>query len=155
MQAIFIRHAAAEGSGAGGDAARKLTDKGREQAKTAAGALTALGIELEALLTSPLVRAVESAEITAAVHGCPVEPVEGLAPPIDAAAIAARLAELAASGAAAVGLVGNDPRLNISLSKAGAAAVTLPAEGSEERPELVWLMRREQLALLTDRGENT
>ena len=166
MQAIFIRHGSAEPVGPDGDAARKLTDEGRTQARATAKGLAAMGVNLEVILASPLARAVESADIVAEVHGCQVERVQCLAPPVDAAGIAARLTELAAGGAAAVGLVGHTPsleeviaglvctdrRLNISLSKAGAAMVTVAADDSPERPELVWLIRREQLAELARSG---
>jgi phosphohistidine phosphatase len=45
------------------DAARPLTDKGREQSRAAGAALKALGVEIDACLTSPKVRAVETARI--------------------------------------------------------------------------------------------
>ncbi|GAH67307.1 unnamed protein product, partial [marine sediment metagenome] len=100
------------------------------------------------------------AQIVAAVHGAAeVEPAECLAPPVDARAVASRLADLAGRGLQTVALIGHTPSLErcighlvagravgMSLSKAGAACVDFPSEGSSEAPELLWLMRREQLA---------
>ena len=162
MRAIFIRHGSATPGGEGGDAPRTLTEAGRAEVRTTASALAAMGAKAQLVLTSPLARAVESANIVAGAHGgAEVEPAEFLAPPVDARAVASRLAELTAKGLQAVALVGHTPSLEkcighliagravgMSLSKAGAACVDLPAEGSSDGPELLWLMRREQLAAL-------
>ena len=160
MQAIFIRHGSATPAGGGGDAARTLTDAGRAEVRTTALALAVMGAKPQFVLASPLARAVETARIVAAVHGdAEVETAEFLAPPVDAGAVASRLADLAGQGLQAVALVGHTPSLErcighlvagravgMSLSKAGAACVDFPSEGSSEVPDLVWLMRREQLA---------
>ena len=163
MQVVFVRHGSAEPAGAGGDAVRKLTDVGRGEVRTTAAALATMGLKLERVLTSPLARAVETARIVAdRCGGAKIEPAEFLAPPVDAAALAARLAELAGEGVQAVALVGHtpslesgigalvadDPRMGLSLSKAGAASVVIPPAESGDRPELQWLMRREQLAII-------
>ena len=168
MQAIFIRHGSATPAGEGGDAARTLTEAGRTEVRTTASALAAMGAKAHLVLTSPLARAVESAQILAGVHGgAEVEAAEFLAPPVDARAVGSRLAELAGQGLQAVALIGHTPSLEecighlvagravgMSLSKAGAACVAFPAEGSSDTPELVWLMRREQLAALAGPAED-
>ena len=51
------------------DPERFLTKKGIEKSRAAALGLRALGIKPDAMLTSPLVRAVQTAEITAAALG--------------------------------------------------------------------------------------
>jgi phosphohistidine phosphatase len=57
----LLRHGdAAEGSP---DSERPLTDKGREQSRAVGAALKALGVEIDACLTSPKVRAAETARI--------------------------------------------------------------------------------------------
>lgn len=167
MQAIFIRHASAEPAGAGGDAARRLTDAGRAEARATAEALRAMGLRVQAVLTSPLARARETAEIVAAVHGTPpAEPADCLAPPGDAALLARLLRELAADGTSVAAVVGHTPSLEacatamvdgkcwpgMSLSKAGAAEVHLPAPGEEGCAELRWMLRRDQLAMLARQG---
>jgi phosphohistidine phosphatase len=57
----FLRHGDAEDGS--DDFARKLTGKGRRQSADAGRALRALGVELELCLTSPRVRARETAEL--------------------------------------------------------------------------------------------
>lgn len=59
----FLRHGDAEDGS--DDFARKLTEKGRRQSADAGAALDALGVELDVCLTSPRVRARETAE-----HAC-------------------------------------------------------------------------------------
>ena len=57
----FLRHGdAADGHD---DFARELTEKGERQSRVAGEALAALGVELEACLTSPRVRAAQTAEL--------------------------------------------------------------------------------------------
>lgn len=58
----LLRHGDAE-DGDGDDAARRLTPKGERQAKAAGQALAALGAEIDACLTSPKVRAAETARL--------------------------------------------------------------------------------------------
>jgi phosphohistidine phosphatase len=57
----FLRHGDAEDGE--DDFQRKLTDKGRRQSRDAGATLVALGVELELCLTSPRVRARETAEL--------------------------------------------------------------------------------------------
>jgi phosphohistidine phosphatase len=69
----LLRHAdaapAAEGQS---DSARPLTEKGREQARTVGAALAVLGVELDACLSSPRVRALDTARIACAQLGVDV-----------------------------------------------------------------------------------
>lgn len=67
----LLRHGDAE-DGDGNDAARRLTAKGEQQAEAAGRALAALGTEIEACLTSPKVRATETARL--ACRALQVEP---------------------------------------------------------------------------------
>jgi phosphohistidine phosphatase len=60
----LLRHGDAEdGDGDGDDAARRLTAKGERQSEAAGRALAALGAEIDACLTSPKVRAAETARL--------------------------------------------------------------------------------------------
>jgi phosphohistidine phosphatase len=63
----FLRHGDAEDGD--DDFARELTQKGERQSRAAGEALAALGVELEACLTSPLVRAVQTAELACEALG--------------------------------------------------------------------------------------
>ena len=57
----LLRHGEAEDTSP--DELRKLTPKGRKQARAAGEALSAMGVELEACLASPRVRAAETARL--------------------------------------------------------------------------------------------
>ncbi len=67
----LLRHGDAE-RGDGDDAARQLTAKGERQSKLAGRALSTLGAEIDACLTSPKVRAADTARL--ACDALPVEP---------------------------------------------------------------------------------
>lgn len=67
----LLRHGDAE-PGEGDDTARRLTEKGELQSELAGRALAALGIEIEACLTSPKVRAADTARLACRALG--VEP---------------------------------------------------------------------------------
>lgn len=58
----LLRHGDAE-AGSGDDAARRLTAKGERQARDAGKALAAMGAEIDACLTSPKVRAADTARL--------------------------------------------------------------------------------------------
>lgn len=77
---VLMRHGVAEDDHPGGDRERRLTDHGLERAGLAAEGLMALGIRPDAVVTSPLVRCVQTAELVAAAAGCPVEADDRLAP---------------------------------------------------------------------------
>jgi phosphohistidine phosphatase len=65
---LLVRHGKAEDSHPLGDAGRALTDEGRETMRLHARRL-ASDVALEGILTSPLVRAVQTAEILAEAWG--------------------------------------------------------------------------------------
>src|SRR5436305_14192764 len=60
----FLRHGDAEDTSPDED--RRLTDKGKRQARAAGAALAALGVELDGCLTSPKVGAHETATLACA-----------------------------------------------------------------------------------------
>jgi phosphohistidine phosphatase len=64
----LLRHGDAE-DGDGEDAARRLTPKGERQAEAAGRALVTLGVEIDACLTSPKVRAAETARLACRALG--------------------------------------------------------------------------------------
>lgn len=73
----LLRHGDAD-PGDGGDAARRLTAKGERQTKVAGEALAALGANVDTCLTSPKVRAVETARLACAALGLEPELAEEL-----------------------------------------------------------------------------
>ena len=136
----LLRHGdAAEGSP---DAERPLTDKGREQSRAAGAALKALGIEIDACMTSPKVRAADTARLACEQLGG-VEPQ--LEPklsggPFDAEALAAGLGDN-------VLLVGHDPDFSTAVHDLTGAQVRMKKGGlaGVERGELNVLMRPAEL----------
>ncbi len=163
MQVIFIRHAEAQPEGPEGDSARRLSPQGLHQVQAVADALGAMGVKPEMILTSPLARAVQTAEALAASNvGATLELAEMLSPPADASGLRSRLGQLLAAGSNTVCVVGHGPsidecigliaagrpQIGISLQKAGAACVELPSKWPDAMPELRWIMRREQLELI-------
>jgi phosphohistidine phosphatase len=77
MAIFLLRHGDAE-DGSGDDAARRLTAKGERQAEAAGRALAVLGVELGACLTSPRVRAEQTARAACAPLGLVPEVAEEL-----------------------------------------------------------------------------
>jgi phosphohistidine phosphatase len=135
----LLRHGDAEDGTP--DAERPLTEKGREQARAVGAALKALGVELDACLTSPKVRAADTASIACEVLG--VEPQ--LEPklsggPFDAEALAAGLGD-------DVLLVGHDPDFSMAVHSLTGAQVRMKKGGlaGVEKGELMVLLRPREL----------
>ena len=82
MRIFILRHGIAEDSAKGGDAKRALTDEGKKKMKEAAAGFARLETEMDAIYSSPLVRAVQTAEIVSRAigHHRKVEIMEQLAP---------------------------------------------------------------------------
>jgi phosphohistidine phosphatase len=114
--AVFylVRHAKAEEASKGGDAARRLTADGRRRFEALARAL-APRLGVARILTSPLVRARETAEVLAAVTGAPVEEEPALASGRSSAGEVLALAHAAGNG---VALVGHNPELAEAIALA-------------------------------------
>ncbi|HEX3277312.1 MAG TPA: histidine phosphatase family protein [Thermoleophilaceae bacterium] len=142
----LLRHGdAAEGSP---DAERPLTDKGREQSRAAGAALKALGVQIDACLTSPKVRAADTANLACEPLG--VEPQ--LEPklsggPFDAEALAAGLGEN-------VLLVGHDPDFSAAVHSLTGAQVRMKKGGlaGVDRGELIVLVRPRELKAIAAAG---
>jgi phosphohistidine phosphatase len=136
----LLRHGdAADGSP---DAERPLTDKGEGQSRAAGAALRALGVELNACLTSPKVRAVDTARLACEELGG-IEPT--LEPklaggPFDAKALAVGLGD-------EVMLVGHDPDFSAAVRSLTGAQVRMKKGGLAgiEKGELVVLLRPREL----------
>jgi phosphohistidine phosphatase len=136
----LLRHGdAADGSP---DAERPLTDKGREQSRAAGAALKALGVDIDACLTSPKVRAADTAKIACEELGGPEPQLEPklAGGPFDAEALAAGLGD-------SVLLVGHDPDFSAAIHSLTGAQVRMKKGGlaGVDRGELIVLMRPREL----------
>ena len=135
----LLRHGDAEDGSP--DAERPLTDKGREQSRAAGAALKALGVELDACLTSPKVRAAETARIACEPLGVEPQLEPKLAGgPFDAEALAAGLGD-------DVLLVGHDPDFSMAVHSLTGAQVRMKKGGLAgiEKGELIVLLRPREL----------
>ena len=113
----LLRHGEAE-AGTGDDAARRLTEKGERQARDAGLALRELGVEIEACLASPKVRALETARLACEALGVEVEVTEALrGGPFDALDLAA--------GRGDVLLVGHEPDFSQEVGRVTGANVAM------------------------------
>jgi phosphohistidine phosphatase len=131
----LLRHGdAAEGSP---DAERPLTEKGERQARAAGSALARLGVKLDACLTSPKLRAAETARLTCEPLGIEPQHEPRLAGgPFDAEALAAGLGDN-------VLLVGHDPDFSMAVHALTGAQVRMKKGGlaGVEKGELMVLLR--------------
>jgi phosphohistidine phosphatase len=137
----LLRHAEAEDGLP--DDERPLTERGAMQADAAGRALAVLGVELEVCLSSPKLRAVQTAERACEPLGVPVTIERALSgEPFDVHGLTAGLSD--------VMLVGHDPSFSLLLhdltgtqarmKKGGLAAIS--------KGELVALLRPSELAAI-------
>ena len=138
----LLRHGdAADGSP---DAERPLTSKGEEQARAAGAALKKLGVKLDACLTSPKVRAAETARLACEPLGVDPQQEPKLAGgPFDGEALAAGLGEH-------VLLVGHDPDFSMAVHALTGAQVRMKKGGlaGVEKGELKVLLRPSESAAI-------
>jgi phosphohistidine phosphatase len=162
MQLFLLRHGIAEDRHVGGkDFDRALTAEGRAQLARVARGLRRLKVAPAAILSSPLVRARQTAEIVAPVLGQEVEIVDRLAAGVSFEQML-RIVE-DRDDAGSLMLVGHEPDFSTAaallvgapedalvLKKAGLIRVDFhgpPAVGSGQ---LRWLLAPSQLALIGD-----
>lgn len=113
----LLRHGDAE-EGTGDDAARRLTPKGERQARAAGQALANLGAEPSACLTSPKVRAANTAKLACEALGLEPEASEELrGGSFDSLALAA--------GRGDVLMVGHEPDFSSEVARLTGADVKL------------------------------
>ena len=110
---IIMRHGAQDHSG-------RLTEEGRQKHRQSAERLKELGIKLDLILTSPLIRAVQSAEILAEVLPAPIVVETGLGEDFDQEIILALIPQNQT-----IALVGHMPTL-ADLAEKLAGAPLLP-----------------------------
>jgi phosphohistidine phosphatase len=139
----LLRHGEAVPRGEMEDAARALTAKGERQSRAAGRALAALGAEIDACLTSPKVRAAETARL--ACEALSVEPevvVELAGGDFDGPALGA--------GRGDVLLVGHEPDLSNEVARLTGAKAKLRKGGLAivDGGTLIALLRPQELAAL-------
>jgi len=119
MNLYLLRHGIAVERGTGqyaSDADRPLTTKGRRKLRGAAAAIRAMELSFDVILSSPLVRARQTAELIVKALHCRhrLELTELLAPGASAAGLVRRLKQLKPQSAL---LVGHEPDLSALASR--------------------------------------
>ena len=113
----FLRHADAGDPVAwtGPDTARPLSDKGRKQAKRLGDHVASIGFTADAFITSPKIRAAQTAEIVAESLGARLSIDDRLAGGLEIDTLDAVLADAGDPGR--VVIVGHDPDFSELLSE--------------------------------------
>jgi phosphohistidine phosphatase len=167
MELFVIRHGIAEPLGKENefsDEQRKLTAEGRSRMRDVVKGLAKLGVELDLILTSPLVRAVETAEIVATSLGLTKKEIKQSANLAPGAPVEALFAEVKGyAGVESIALIGHQPdlgalvstiihsdvgSLSIQLKKGGICCLNVPETVPALRGDLVWLLTPRQLRLV-------
>jgi len=159
LKTYFLRHGAAAEPGEwkkGSDFDRPLTDDGRERMAREAKAIRKLDLDLDAIITSPLARARETAEIVAsALKITAIKEDARLGTGFDLGSLEEILQDHA--DAKAIMLVGHEPSMSstigrliggarVDLKKGGLACVDLP-DASSRAGVLLWLATPKLLLL--------
>jgi phosphohistidine phosphatase len=149
QQLWFLRHGEAEPHGARPDPERRLTARGEEQSRAAGRALAALELSFQLVVTSPRVRALDTAKLACEALGC--EPIvdERLSSGFDvddALELAAAVGEdkrvlFVGHNPDFVQIVGDLTGATIELKKGGIAAVRRQGH----RGELIVLLRPREI----------
>jgi phosphohistidine phosphatase len=157
MRIYLVRHAEAVDRVPGmPDAARSLTARGRVTFRELSGRFRETGAAPSRILTSPFVRAVQTAEILSEAIRYDGEVVVApqLSPGFDVEGLDAILE--VCHGAREVALVGHEPDLGILLTrllslprgftmrKGSIAAIDLPDAGNRHRAVFAWLLSGDQ-----------
>jgi phosphohistidine phosphatase len=114
MELYLFRHGIAENGSP--DAARQLTDKGKEKSAAIARMARRAGVEPSLIVSSPYVRAVETAEIAAAEFGYtgPIVRLESLVPHGTPEAVWNDISDHRSESA--ILLAGHEPLLSVLMS---------------------------------------
>jgi len=161
MRLLVFRHGIAEDQAAdGSDASRELTPEGVERTRAAARGLAAIASPPDVILTSPKVRAMQTAREAEAAFPAKLEVLDDLADGPPGAALRA----LAARSEQTVMIVGHEPMLSelieqvctgrrlgfVDLRKAGCACldIELGTDGTASAATLLWLATARMLRAL-------
>jgi phosphohistidine phosphatase len=157
MDLYIVRHAIAVDEGTPGyedDSQRPLTDKGRKKMRQIAKGLRALGVEFDLILSSPYVRARETAEILADIFRMKkkVAFTDNLVPMAEPDLLIAELNEK--DSVQSLALVGHEPhlstlighlttenkQLDVTLKKGGVCHLSADDLHQAHRATLEWLL---------------
>ena len=141
----LVRHAEAEDGSP--DAERRLTTKGEEQSRTAGAALARLGVKVQCCVTSPKVRARDTARLVCKALKVEITEDERLAGgPFDAHDLVAEFGE-------DLMLVGHDPDFSLAVHRMTGAQVRIPKSGvvAVNHGELKVALRPAELRVLAGR----
>jgi len=167
MELYVIRHAISEPLGTRhefSDEKRPLTEEGRRRMREVVKGLKKLGVQLDLIITSPLVRAVETAEILAGSLGMnkkEIHQTRALAP---GAVVEELFAEIKnEAGAESIAIEGHQPDLghlisrmvqsddsllSIQLKKGGICCINVSETVPALRGDLMWFLTPKQLRML-------
>lgn len=155
MNLYIIRHAIAADEGIyEQDSDRPLTDKGRKKMRQIAKGLRALGVEFDLILSSPYVRARETAEILADVFKMKKKIAfsENLTPMAEPDLLIAEINEnYSVDGLALVGhepnlsslvglLTSENAKLDVTIKKGGVIRLSTDDLRQDRRATLDWLL---------------
>ena len=163
MNLYVMRHAQAEdATETGSDEGRRLTPGGRERTRDAAAGLRTLKLRFDVILTSPLARAAETAELVAAAYANnpPPQVLPALSPGVSPHDVLAAMVPFARYDE--ILLVGHEPQLGLLLSlllsdgdgirtnfkKGACVAFALPRRFEPGTAELRWMLTQRQLRKL-------
>ena len=158
QQLWFLRHGEAEPHDARPDADRRLTERGEEQSRAAGRALAALSVPFQLVLSSPRVRALDTARLACeAIDNDRILIDDSLSSDFD---VADALELAAAAGEdKRVLFVGHNPdfeqvvhdltRGEVDLKKGGIAGVRMR---TKRRGELLIVLRPREISLLAQAG---
>jgi phosphohistidine phosphatase len=158
QQLWFLRHGEAEPHDARPDADRRLTARGEEQSRIAGRALDALGISFQLVLSSPRVRALDTARLACEALGGDEVVIDRSLSSDFAVDDALELA--AAAGAdKRVLFVGHNPDFEQVIRDLTGAATDLKKGGiagvrtrGSSRGELLVLLRPREISLIAQAG---
>jgi phosphohistidine phosphatase len=168
MTLYMLRHALAEDLAPGGDDYdRRLTQDGCDRTREAAVGMRALGLKFDVILSSPKVRALETASLVAGAYDkqpAP-EPIDALRDEIPAERAVAALSpyfmlkhvlivghEPQLSAICSLILTGNRDLLKMDLKKGGCVAIDLNRT-DRTGAALVWMMSQKQLRRIRKKAD--
>lgn len=156
MELYILRHGKAGkiAEGGGSDASRALTRRGRTEVEQIAAWISSREVSLDLIATSPLTRALETAEIIAGAYPSAKGPVlwDELAPGMDFDRLMSRIRQhdLTSSliivghepslSACISRIIAGDDRVRLSLKKGGLAKIQDFHPSEPAAGELAWLL---------------
>jgi phosphohistidine phosphatase len=169
MRLYIVRHGEAEiATAAGDDAARHLTERGKRRLAEAASGMQNLGLALDAILTSPLARAVETAQIISAAYkhhprprmvtalaggATPSQAIAALAPFDHHESVMIVGHEPQLTAITSMLLTGAADRIRLQLKKGGCIALQFAGSTVQGQAELIWMMTQRQLRKIGKRAK--